>query len=73
MPISTMQASLLPIRFAARHTSLARVQIQTLQLHLIKIGMQLTESVRRIILHLPRSFPQKQLFCDIAKALGCVT
>jgi len=61
------------IRFAARHTSLARAQIQTLQLHLIKIGMQLTESVRRIILHLPRSFPQQQSFCDIAKALGCVT
>jgi hypothetical protein len=35
--------------------------------------MQLTESVRRIILHLRRSFPQQQLFCDIAKALGYVT
>lgn len=61
------------IRLAAKRTSFAKAQVQTLQLYLIKIGAELSESVRRIVLHLPRSFPHLQSFRDIAEALGCVT
>jgi hypothetical protein len=61
------------IRHAAKHTSLAKAQVQTLQLYLIKIGTELTESVRRVVLHLPCSFPHRQALREIAKALGCIT
>ena len=45
------------IRLWAKHTSLARAQIDRLRICLIKLGAHVEVSVRRIVLHLPRAFP----------------
>src|SRR5208337_4127216 len=38
-------------------TASARAQVSTLRERFLKIGAQVVASVRRIVLHLPRSFP----------------
>jgi hypothetical protein len=45
------------LRLAARGTAWARAQVATLRLQLLKIGVQVTASVRRLVLHLPAAFP----------------
>lgn len=58
------------LRLRAARTACARAQIWTLREHLIKIGAQVVVSVRRIVLHLPTSFPYIDAWRKIALALG---
>jgi len=56
------------MRLWAKRTRLARAQIETLRNCLIKIGAHIEVSVRRIVLHLPRSFAFLDLWQRIATA-----
>ncbi len=58
------------IRQKARRTSCARAQVWTLRERLIKLGVWVEVSVRRIVLHLPASFPFLQEWRRIAVAVG---
>ena len=48
----------------------ARAQVATLRERFLKVGTQVVASVRRIVLHLPQSFPDRQSFQDLAFRLG---
>lgn len=50
-------ALLQELRLAARGTAWARAQVNTLRLELLKIGVQVIASVRRVVLRLPAAFP----------------
>ena len=54
------------IRLRARGTECARFQVSQLRERLLKIGTQVVVSLRRIVLHLPRSFPATDIFRRIA-------
>jgi hypothetical protein len=56
------------MRLWAKRTRLARAQIGTLRIGLLKIGAHVETSVRRIVLHLPRSF----VFLDVWRRLAAV-
>jgi len=56
------------VRLWAKRTSLARAQINTLRICLIKIGAHVEVSVRRIVVHLPRSFA----FLEVWRRLAAV-
>ena len=58
------------IRLNAALTTLARAQVWTLRERLLKLGARLVSSVRRIVVHLPESFPWRNDFQRIAAALG---
>lgn len=58
------------LRLKARRTSCARAQVQTLRERLIKIGARVVVSVRRIVLHLPASYPFVKDWARIAGAVG---
>jgi hypothetical protein len=58
------------IRLKAAHTSLARAQVTRLRERLFKIGARVIVSVRRIVLHLPRSFAFSSEWGRVARALG---
>jgi Transposase DDE domain group 1 len=58
------------IRRQARRTSLARAQVTTLREHLFKLSARIEESVRRIVVHLPQSFPYAREWTSIARQLG---
>jgi len=58
------------IRLNAELTTLARAQVWTLRERLLKLGARLVGSVRRIVVHLPESFPWRSDFQRIAAALG---
>jgi len=58
------------IRRHARRTSLARAQVTTLREHLFKLSARIEESVRRIVVHLPQSFPYANEWTSIARQLG---
>lgn len=58
------------IRLKAKRTAFARAQVSTIREHLLKIGTRLTTSVRRIVLHFPRSCPNQHAWLCIARALG---
>jgi hypothetical protein len=58
------------LRLRAKHTGCARAQVSTLRERLLKIGVWIEVSVRRIVLHLPASFPFKHEWGRIAVALG---
>ena len=45
------------LRLAARGTAWARAQVATLRLELLKIGVQLIASMRRLVFRLPAAFP----------------
>lgn len=61
------------LRLQAQDTSCANAQVSTLQLRLLKIGVWIKSSVRRIVMHLPDSFPWKTDWCHIARRLGAVS
>ncbi len=61
------------IRLQAKDTGLARAQVSTLRLRLIKLGVRVVASARRIVLHLPRSCPDFQNWKKIAAGLGAFT
>lgn len=58
------------IRLNAALTTLARAQVRTLRERLLKLGARVVVSVRRIVVHLPESFPWRNDFRKIAAALG---
>lgn len=58
------------LRAAARHTSLARAQIETLRMALLKIGGRITRSVRRVVIHLAEHHVWRVPWVRVAAALG---
>ena len=58
------------IRLNAELTSLSRAQVWTLRERLLKLGARLVSTVRRVVVHLPESFPWQNDFQKIAIALG---
>jgi DDE family transposase len=58
------------LRRCAAQTSLARAQVQTLRERLLKIGAHMVASVRRLVLHLPQSYPFFEAFRGVALSLG---
>jgi hypothetical protein len=51
-------------RIGLSATELARAQVGTIRLRLLKIGAVITRNTRRIRLRLSSSFPLQQLFCS---------
>jgi hypothetical protein len=60
------------VRLAAKGTSCERAQVGTLRDRLIKLGAWIETSVRRIVLHLPKSTPHRCEWQRIARSLGAV-
>jgi hypothetical protein len=58
------------LRLRAARTACARAQVTTLRERLLKLGVQVVVSVRRIVLHLPTSTPFLDAWRHIACALG---
>ena len=58
------------MRLAAALTAMARAQVWTMRERLLKLGVRVVASMRRIVLHLPESFPFLDVFQQVAKALG---
>ncbi len=58
------------IRRQAQRTTLARAQVTTLREHLFKLSARIEESVRRVVVHLPQSFPYAHEWTSIARLLG---
>jgi Transposase DDE domain group 1 len=58
------------LRLRAARTSCARAQMGTLRLRLLKLGVRVVGSVRRIVLHLPDSTPDAVAWQRIALSLG---
>ena len=58
------------LRIAARGTAWARAQVSTLRLELLKIGVQVIASARRLVLRLPASFPFREGWRAIALRSG---
>ena len=60
------------LRLAARGTAWARAQVTTLRLDLLKIGVQVITSVRRLVLRFPAAFPYRDGWRTIALRCGAV-
>lgn len=60
------------VRRAARGTALASAQVHRLQLSLIKVAARVVSTVRRIVIHLPQSFPYLHEWNIVARRLGAV-
>jgi hypothetical protein len=58
------------LRLVARGTAWARAQVATLRLELLKIGVQVLASVRRLVLRLPAAFPYRDGWRAIALRSG---
>jgi hypothetical protein len=58
------------IRMRAQGTALARAQVSTLRERLFKVAAWVQGSARRIVLHLPESFPYRDVWQQVALALG---
>jgi hypothetical protein len=58
------------LRAAAAGTDCERAQVSTLRERLLKLGVWVERSVRRIVLHLPQSAPWKSQWCRVARNLG---
>jgi hypothetical protein len=61
------------LRLRAARTACARAQVSTLRERLLKLGVHVVGSVRRIVLHLPSSTPDLNAWRHIALALGART
>jgi hypothetical protein len=61
------------LRARAAGTGCARAQIWSLRERLFKLGVWLTRSVRRVVMHLPQSTPGRSDWCQIARRLGAST
>jgi hypothetical protein len=61
------------LRLRAARTACARAQVTTLRDRLLKLGVHVVRSVRRIVLHLPTSTPFLDAWRHIALALGART
>ena len=60
------------LRLHARRTGCARAQVNTLRLRLLKLGVWIESSVRRIVLQLPMSTPYADDWRRIARSVGAV-
>ena len=60
------------LRLVAHGTAWARAQVATLRLDLLKIGVQIIASVRRLVLRLPAAFPYRDGWRTIALKSGAV-
>lgn len=60
------------LRLQAVRTDCARAQVWTLRERLLKLGTRVVVSVRRMVLHLPASFPFLPAFRQGAMALGAL-
>lgn len=60
------------LRLRAKHTSCARAQVSTLQQRLLKLGVWIESSVRRLVLHLPTNTPYADDWRHIARAVGAI-
>jgi len=60
------------LRHRLARTDLARAQVGTLRERLLKIGAVVRESVRRIVLSLPASYPWKKLWHEAAHDVGAL-
>ena len=58
------------LRLSAAHTNCARAQVWTLRERLLKLGARVVVSVRRVVLHLPASFPFLSAFQQVALSRG---
>ena len=58
------------LRLRAAGTDCARAQVWTLRERLLKLGARVLVSVRRVVVHLPASFPFLPTFRRVALALG---
>ena len=58
------------LRLLAARTACARSQVTWLRDRLLKLGVHVVRSVRRVVLHLPRSTPHLEAWRHIALALG---
>ncbi len=61
------------LRLRATGTRCARAQVWTLRERLLKLGARVVVSARRMVLHLPASFPFLDDFRKVAMALGAST
>ena len=60
------------LRLKARRTGCARAQVSTLRLRLLKLGVWIESSLRRIVLHLPTSTPYADDWRRIAISVGAI-
>jgi hypothetical protein len=60
------------LQLHADRTALRGAQVPRLRQALITIGVQVVRSVRRIVLHFPRSHPDAVTWARLARALGAV-
>ena len=67
---ATAYVLLQEIRLRAAHTACARAQVSWLRDRLLKLGVHVVVSVRRIVLHLPTATPDLDAWRRIALALG---
>ena len=58
------------LRLRLARTSCARAQVSTLRERFIKLGVHVVVSVRRIVLHLPASFPFLDIWNHAALSMG---
>ena len=58
------------MRLHARGTRCARAQVWMLRERLLKLGARVLVSVRRVVVHLPTSFPFLTTFRQVALGLG---
>jgi hypothetical protein len=61
------------LRLRLARTASARAQVSTLRQHFLKLGAQVVASIRRIVLHLPKSYPYLDSFRRLALSLGAQT
>ena len=61
------------LRLRAAHTNCARAQVGMLRERLVKLGAHVVASVRRVVVHLPASFPFLPTFRKVALALGALS
>jgi Transposase DDE domain group 1 len=60
------------LRLSARGGEYARAQVTTLRDRLLKLGVWVERSVRRVVLHLPDAFPSLKDWLRIARSVGAV-
>jgi hypothetical protein len=58
------------IRLRAARTACARAQVSTLRERLLKLGVRVVVSVRRVVLHLPAAFPYQLAWQRVALGLS---
>ena len=61
------------LRLRAARTACARAQVWTLRERLLKLGAYVVVSVRRVVVHLPVSFPFLSSFRQIALSFGALS